>query len=857
MAEPRPAPAAAPAAEPPPEARLPLAGITVLDLTHHVAGPFCTKLMAGFGARVIKVERPGTGDGLRAVGPFARGPGGERHSIPFLWLNTGKEGITLDLLREDGRRAFLELVRRADVVVESFSPAARAKLGVDFPSLAEVNPTCVLTSITSYGDSGPYRDFEATEAVMYALSGLMALTGDPARPPLRAGPSLTQYTAGMYAYAATLLALYRVAERGVGEHVRLSVQECALQNIEVALAECLHQGKRARRTAGEHALVPWRLYRCRDGYAAVVGGPIRHWLRAADLFGEPRLLQERYRHVSGRMEHRQEVAALLQPWLDRHTRREVHTAGQARGLAFGYVATVPEAMASAQHRARGFFQRISHPEAGAHRYAGPPFRFVAAASWRHAPAPLLGQHDERVSAELLMGSAERVPEPASGVDASIDAASSGRGGDVDRAAARAAPPAPTGENRTARDRRATDPIAAPLEGVRVLDLTHDWAGPHATRILADFGAEVIKVEYPARLDGMRGGIKEGRGYDLHPRWWQINRNKKSVTLDLHRPGDVALLRELVALADVVVENSRPGVLARFGLGYDALRELRPDVVLVSMSAFGQTGPMAAHAGYGGTLEPLSGLQSLTAYDRSCRPDRVKEMDVTNGIAGACAILTALLRRRRTGQGGWVDLSQLEAATACLAGEHLLELEMNGDSSFPVGNRDPVCAPHGCYRCRGEDAWIVIAVRDDAEWVRLRDELDLPALRDSRFATAAARRRLHDEIDAQIERWTRQRSKRAAMYRLQRAGVAAGAVLDVAELCDDPHLAERGFFLSAEDGSGRYPGPPFRLCGPPVTVRTRGPDLGAHNAEVFGGLLGHPGSWAAPAETEIGTAFDPE
>jgi len=218
--------------------------------------------------------------------------------------------------------------------------------------------------------------------------------------------------------------------------------------------------------------------------------------------------------------------------------------------------------------------------------------------------------------------------------------------------------------------------ARPLDGVRVVDLTHEWAGPHATRMLADFGADVIKVEYVRRMDIMRLARTEGCAYNHHPRWLQLHRNKQSVTLDLKQPDDAEIFKELVRLADVVVESSRPGVLARLGLGDDVLRALRPDLIMVSMSGFGQTGPEASYAGYGGCLEAVSGLQALTAYERDGRPMRVREMDVINGVSGACAIMTALVHRRQTGQGQRIDLSQLETTTGALVGAHLLEYVMN-------------------------------------------------------------------------------------------------------------------------------------------------------------------------------------
>lgn len=400
----------------------------------------------------------------------------------------------------------------------------------------------------------------------------------------------------------------------------------------------------------------------------------------------------------------------------------------------------------------------------------------------------------------------------------------------------------------------------PLTGIRIVDLTHDWAGPHATRMLADFGAEVIKIEYLKRIDGMRGAKKEGQAYNHHPRWLEINRNKLSITLDLKTTRGVEAFKELVKISDVVVASSRVGVMEKFGLGYDALREIKPDIIMVSMSPFGHTGPESGYAGYGGCLEPLSGIQGLTAYAAGGRPTRVREMDVTNGVVGACAIMTALVQRQQTGKGQWVDLSQLETATGGLIGEHLLEFVMNGTQTLPLGNRHPFSAPQGCYPCQGDDKWVALSIGSDAEWKKFCEVMGRPELsEDERFATNAARMQNHDELDQLIEGWTNSRTHYQAMELLQAAGLAAGAVLNVAEISENPHLQERGFFKQAGYGSDRlFPGMPFIFSEYQGEVRRRGPHLGEHNHYVLCELLGRAAEEAAPIrDEEIGTAFDIE
>jgi crotonobetainyl-CoA:carnitine CoA-transferase CaiB-like acyl-CoA transferase len=386
--------------------------------------------------------------------------------------------------------------------------------------------------------------------------------------------------------------------------------------------------------------------------------------------------------------------------------------------------------------------------------------------------------------------------------------------------------------------------------MRVLDFTHDWAGPHAARLFADYGAEVIKIEYPQRLDGMRGGYVEK--IDEHPRFWQLHRGKQSLTLDLKLPAHRAVLDHLVSGTDLVIENSRAGVMERKGYGYDRLKTLNPQLILLSMSAFGATGPYAGYCGYGGTLEAVSGLQSLTAYDADSPWFRVREMDVMNGIMGICAAMTALWHRQRTGEGQQIDLSECET-TAWFVGEHLLACAGNGQRQPPaLGNRHPRHAPQGCYAAAGDDRWLTLCVRSDAQWQSLAQLIGGDTLAgDPRFSTAPLRQQHHDALDRLIGAWSAGRDAMAAAQALQDAGIAAAPVLNAADLVADPHLAARDWFLRA--GNDRFPGLPFRFARGGGGVRARGPKLGADNLHWFtAAAAGTPLPDLSPQR--IGTAY---
>lgn len=400
----------------------------------------------------------------------------------------------------------------------------------------------------------------------------------------------------------------------------------------------------------------------------------------------------------------------------------------------------------------------------------------------------------------------------------------------------------------------------PFAGIRVIDFTHEWASTIAGKILGDFGAEVIKIEYVPRICYLRGARLKDRMYNRHPRWHQVNRNKRSLTLDLNRAEDLAAFRDLVSVSDIMINNSRPAVLEKFGLTYSELGTLKKDIILVTMTAYGATGPYASYAGFGATIEPLSGLQELTAYSREGRRYRIREMDVTNGLVGCCAVMTALLYRQRTGEGQYVDLSQMEAATHGLMGEHLLEYVMNRSQTLPLGNRHHLFAPQGCYPCKGEDAWVTITVRSDEEWTHFCKALGHPEwVSDSRFATGSARRTHHDELDHLIAAWTGAHTDYEAMHLLQAAGVPAGAVLRGKTLPGDPHLKARNYFIAAEnDPSIIFPGMFARLSKTPGRLFRRGPDLGQDNEYIRCKLLGQPKESLRPIrEEDVGTSFDPE
>jgi crotonobetainyl-CoA:carnitine CoA-transferase CaiB-like acyl-CoA transferase len=386
----------------------------------------------------------------------------------------------------------------------------------------------------------------------------------------------------------------------------------------------------------------------------------------------------------------------------------------------------------------------------------------------------------------------------------------------------------------------------PLEDIRVIDIGNSWAGPYAANLLATFGAEVIKIESIQRLDPWRGGaIKtdQEKYWERSPYFNSVNTDKYSVTIDLNQPRGVEIFKHLVKISDVVVENFTPRVMKNFGLDYSVLKELNSKIIMVSLPAHGSTGPWKDYPGFANSIEQMSGISQLTGY-----PDGPPMMtgwglsDPIGGINAMAAIMLALLFRQMTGQGQYIDVSQIEATT-CMIGDAIVDYTMNKRIQQRRGNRHPYMAPHGFYRCKGDDLWVAIAVRSDEEWCQFCKAIGNPEwVKESRFADSLSRWHNQDELDKLVEEWTIQYDHYEVMNILQNVGVAAGAVLTPAELPTDPHLKDRKIYQVVDRalvGPHTYPLPsaPERLSKSPVTIRRPAPLLGEHNDYVLGKLLG--------------------
>ena len=798
---------------------------TVIDASQDVAGSFCTKILAELGMEVIKVEPP-EGDPLRRVGPFKSGVPHLETSAPFLYLNTGKKSVTLDLLSQRGRQLFDQLITQSDVLVHSFSPRDSVALELEYERLSRLHPSLVLISLSPFGQAGPYADYKAVDLTLYALSGHMYLTGQPDREPLMPYGNQPQYQQGLNACVATLAALFCREMAGIAQEVEVTGMETGASILENTIGlytfRNIIRSRSGNRYFDGSPIINY--YQCRDGWAGLF--PVGRSLAELTLLIEhPELLPmlETGQDIEATF---QQLYGLAVTWCLDHSREEIFRRAQELRIPCGIGNSIGELLNDPQLVSRNHFVKVDHPHAGRLQYPGLPIKSKDLQPKRdHAPG--LAEHQEEIFGQMR-----------------------GRIGDHRSRA--------MGENGAAVEKLA-------LHNVRVVDLTTAWAGPYATSLLADMGAEVIKIENDVYPDVFRAQGSEVDFSSPHPEetspWFHtINRNKLSVSLDLSRPEGQQTFKELVAISDIVLENFSARVMPNLGLSYEELQQVRPDLIMVSMPAFGNSGPYKDFVGYGEPIELMGGLAMLTGYEGESTPIRmgVAYSDCLASYYAAIAAIWGLLHRNLTGRGQYLDVSHFEAVARTI-GEAVVAYSMNGEQPPLRGNRSRWMVPHGCYPCAGVDKWVTIAVQSDSEWGALCRSMGQPGLNeDPRFATYAARKDHEKELDELISQWTRTKDHIEAMHQLQRAGVTAGAVLSPDELVTDPHLADRGFFEEEDHpvtGKHLIPGMSFKFSRTKGRIYMPTPLFAQHSEHILRDLLGKLATETIRLKTEKIAGFE--
>lgn len=782
----------------------PLSGIRVLDLTHYIAGPYCTKLFADLGADVIKIEKPGQGDGARGLHPFIGSEPHPEKSATFLYLNTNKRSVCLDLKGEEGRRKFKDLAASADIVVENFRPGVMAGLGLGYQNLARIHPGLVMTSISNFGQFGPYRDWQGTELTLSALAGMMYMTGVKDREPVKLGLSQLQYTAGVAAAVATLAAYRQRQLSGYGQWVDVSIVEPMINTIHQQTARYAYWGSIEQR--GANADFPF-FVETENGWLHI--SPL--WMQdLIDFVGLPELDDEKFKDLVQLRQNASKFKDLILPWFRAKDGFELFHSAQERGIPWAPVHDEAAILSCPQLEARDYFLEIEHPVAGKARYPGRYFYSEQIEKFRGRPAPLLGQHTK----EVLEG---------------IEGQKTRREGQA---------------LSQSSDFHKHSPLIPPLAGIRVLSTEHWAALPHATKYLASLGAQIITVEsHNHSFHGLeaKNTIAGGGLYQ------EGARNKISITLDMSKPRGAEIFKRLVQISDVVADNFSPRVMKNLGLDYAALKAVKQDIIVVSLSGYGHKGPWNLYRGYALTSEAAGGVVNFTGYADGppTRPGGTPFGDIIPALHAAWTILAALEYHDRTGEGAFIDMGMLEPGIGQL-GEAIVHYSLTGQAIPRMGNRDPNAAPSGCYPCQGQDKWITIAAVTEKQWQALVKVMGHPSwAEEDRYGSKERRLKNQDSLDERLKAWTADQDFMEIMKRCQEAGVPAGAVLNVREVMTNEHYMARGTFEVVQHpqppqgvGNRLHIGPPWKLSRTGASTLVPASDrFGRDNDDVYRSLLG--------------------
>lgn len=785
----------------------------VLDLTDD-RGHFAGFILAQLGAEVIAVEPPG-GQRARHQPPFAGGTADPERSLQHWAYNRGKRSVVLESPAE-----LAELAAGADVLIEC------GALPVDLAALRAANPALVTVSLSPFGADGPKAEWLGTDLVLNAAAGEMSLNGYLDRPPVRISAPQVWLNAAAEAACAALLALTDRRSSGLGQHVDVSAQEAMMLTGQGWLAPALCDNPPARRTGGGLELlgmVKFRfVYECLDGHVTltflpgVLVGPFTNrvlaWVHGeghlsdelaavdwTDLLSErplPEVTELAARTAEG-------IAAAFAGY----TKAELFAMARRDKLLLVPVTTPADVLANEHYAARGFWDEVVVEGAACAETGTDVVRFPG--PWAHgtpvglralgAP-PKLGEHTAAVKAEPR------------------------------RARPLPADPQP--------------PRARPLEGVRVIDFTWVYAGPFATRMLGYYGAEVIRLESQTRPDQVRtSGLSRifgESGPEISQQWHSINADKLSLQLNLKVPQSRQVVLDLARASDVVINAFSPGVLERAGLGHEDLMAVNPQLIAVSTTLFGHTGPLSAVPGFGNMGAAMGGYYELTGWpDRLPAGPFLAYTDATSPRLTAAMILAALDWRSRTGQGVSLDFSQAEGGVHFLT-EAALDQWVNGFGQTRMGNADRWLAPHGVYPCGdpAADRWVAIACETDEQWRTLAGLLGRADLAGLPVHERLARQA---ELDELLTAWTTPQEPAAIHTALQAAGVPAHQVQNSPELVVDPQLLHRDHFhqvpheVYGHTWAEQYG---FRLSRSDGTPQRSGPMWGEHNYEILSGVLGY-------------------
>jgi crotonobetainyl-CoA:carnitine CoA-transferase CaiB-like acyl-CoA transferase len=762
----------------------PLAGIRVIDQADE-CGEMCGRLLADLGADVIRVEPPG-GTASRSFPPFHNGT-----SLYFAIRNLGKKSVTIDPESTDDRRRLDQLLGTADVWIESH----RAD-DLNRRDILERHPGLVITSITPFGLTGPYRDYVATDAVLVAMSGLLFRSGVLGAPPLIAPGALAYDIAGTAAAFTTVTALWDRAKTGRGQHLDVSVIEAAAQTSDWAIpnfsATKARGGNYFELRMGSAPI--YTMYPCADGYVRLIILSRRQWRAMRAWLDEPQVLQpDHFDHLLGRMSIQTDILdPMFAEFFKDKTKLELAREAQRRGLAMTPVLSPDEVLAADHFAARNTFRKAEVANGVSGSVADGFFILDGRRLGFTNRAPSVGQHNGDTFAR-----------------------------------------APKGDARVGSEQ-----ARHPFVGLRVLDFGIGGVGVEAGRLLAEYGADVIKVETRSHPDFIRAIY----GTEMNPSFASSSRCKRSFGVNLRTPDGLAIIKRLAAISDLVIENSATGTMEKMGLGYEQMRAMNPRIILVSSQLMGASGPWKDWIGFGPNSRTAGAMTWLWNFAQGGMPPGSGAIhpDHLAGRMLALGGVAALLARERRGVGGHLEVAQVEVIVGLLA-DVMLNASLEPGSVAPQGNQNPRCAPWGIYRCAGNERWCAITIRSDDDWRRFREAMADPDWARSReYETAPGRVEARTKIDRHVSTWTSARTDREVTDILQRAGVPAGFMMYASDMPSNPHLGARGFLQAVDQpgvGAMMFEGPAFHATSIAEPIVAPAPGLGEHTREICRTLLG--------------------
>jgi crotonobetainyl-CoA:carnitine CoA-transferase CaiB-like acyl-CoA transferase len=773
----------------------PLAGIRVLEVGGDLPTTYAAMILGDLGADVVKIERSVPEE----VEPLLGRLGHTR-----VVYDRNKRSVALDLTHGDAAETLRRAVGWADVVLHDLGPDARIA-GLTAEDLGALNPDAVVGRVSPFGTTGRQAGDRGGDLVIQALSGSMDLTGEKNDPPTRAGVPTTDVFTAAYTVIGVLAGLLARPGSRAGRRIDVAALDVAVALLSNMSGAYYATGDyRSRLGTGHISIFPYNSFPTSDGEVVIAIFTQSFWGKFCDAIGHPDLLtDERYTTIAKRMERKDELTERFNEIFAQRTTAEWCEALEAADVPYAPVSSVGEALDHPQTLAREMTPPITgaDPDLPATRTVGSPLKFAYSDGSRFAPpmrlAPARGRDTQTFLAEL---------------------------GDGARTGTRPSTP--------------VRPGGGPLDGIKVLDFTRMLAGPWAAEILADLGAQVTKIEEPRIGDPTRKHrplFGTASSYFL-----AVNRGKRSVALDVRTPAGKRIVDALIAEADIILENFRPGVMARLGIDFATVRQIRPDIVFCSLSGFGATGPFRERISFDLVNQALAGMVDATGHpgNKAARIG-VPVGDLAGGVYLTIAALAGLHRRRSTGQGTWVDLSLHDTLISFLGGLGQKYLA-SGSAPTRMGNRHYAVGPSGCYEAA--DDWIVVDAGQDETWRRLAKALRLERLVDDpRFASASRRRAHQDELDALIAEQIAGQPARHWVATLQAEQIPAARVHSVKEILDSDLLAERGMIFAAPAGGAddlRALASPIVIDGVRQGLGTVAPELGQHTLEVLQ-ELGHP------------------